>query len=348
MLKAIRSHSHSGCLFLVLCHKFCDVWRFVIILKYSCFHGSFRNWELCYYERAVLCYLSACLHLSYLRCSSWAGKTLVKNLGNGLQPLLVYPGLLGESCSRWKLWPRVLHPLLCQLSWGHCIQGISSSGAVELKLCSFGCFAVIKSLDEDIWTQEVEISPWETELSCWNALQVTHQMVFSCFDLICVIVRRTWKSPVPPALLLWSELLAAASPAGCTWGPGSLCSSAWAPSVQPQHSHRLWLQLSCLLPCTVGSSSPLARSPAPLIGSCVPQSCSSSWSRAVLLGCAAGPWCPSTCWELLHICCRTWQEQQPDGVSSCLGFFPYCCFAALKSEDCFQLGSCSQSQHCSK
>lgn len=30
------------------------------------------------------------------------------------------------------------------------------------------------------------------------------------------------------------------------------------------------------------------------------------------------------------------------------GFFPCCCFAAFKSEDCFQLGSCSQSQCCSK
>lgn len=58
--------------------------------------------------------------------------------------------------------------------------GATSSKGIS---SSFGWFAVIKSLDEGIWTQEVEISTWETEPSCWNALLVTRQMAFSCFDM---------------------------------------------------------------------------------------------------------------------------------------------------------------------
>lgn len=74
-------------------------------------------------------------------------------------------------------------------------------------------------------------------------------------------------------------------------------------------------------------------------------------TTGVLLGCTAGTQWPVG--KLLHICSRSWRgltELAGAAARWCLQLFGFfsCCFAALKSEACFQLGSCSQSQCCSK
>lgn len=60
----------------------------------------------------------------------------VENLGNGLQPLLVYPGLVGESGNRWKWQPWV--PAASPVT-GLCPRGFPALLAVELELFWLVC-----------------------------------------------------------------------------------------------------------------------------------------------------------------------------------------------------------------
>lgn len=169
------------------------LWTFWCLKVCNCFSNTAAftgvwKMESCDTLTDQCCIICLTAWISVAWSSSWAGKKYLKKTWE--QSPVCLGITTGESFSVWKWQPWLFAASLWKILW--LLQGIwrpLCPGEFQLHwLLSqsfFSWFALIKSL-EDVWSQEVEISTWETELSCWNALHVIHQMIFSHFDLICV------------------------------------------------------------------------------------------------------------------------------------------------------------------